>query len=97
MKHSIAFGTGATYGLGHAAGRLFATEGYREVIVTGRPLARMQETSAQLAAQTKRQVFTPPELVSEVGASISSCSMPGWSQVRSACSLRRASRLLRPR
>ncbi len=33
MKHSIAFGTGATYGLGHAAGRLFATEGYREVIV----------------------------------------------------------------
>ncbi len=37
MKHSIAFGTGATYGLGHAAGRLFATEGYREVIVTGAP------------------------------------------------------------
>ena len=112
MEHSIALVTGATSGLGHAAARLLAAEGYREVIVTGRSLARIQETAAQLAAETKRQVFTPLELdltrrpafsprspswSSEVGGSISYCSMPGWSQVRSACSLRRASRRLRPR
>jgi NADP-dependent 3-hydroxy acid dehydrogenase YdfG len=97
MEHSIALITGTTSGLGYAAAR---------------SLARFQETAAQLAAETKTQVFTPLELdlnarlafsprspswSSEVGASISYCSMPGWSQVRSACSLRRASRLLRPR
>ena len=100
MKHSIALVTGATSGLGYAAARLLAGEGYREVIVTGRSLARVQETAAQLAAETKRQVFTPLELdlndagqrsvrrsprwSSEVGRSISYCSMPGWSQLRSA-------------
>ena len=111
MEHSIALVTGATSGLGHAAARLLAAEGYREVIVTGRSLARIKETAAQLAEETKKQVFTPLELdldtpasvqsaspsSSEVGASIFSYSMPGWSQVRSACSLRRASRQLRPR
>ncbi len=62
FKHSIALVTGATSGLGHAAARLLAAEGYREVIVTGRSLARIQETAAQLAAETKTQVFTPLEL-----------------------------------
>ena len=62
MKHSIALVTGATSGLGYAAARLLAAEGYREVIVTGRSLAQIKETAAQLAAETKRQIFTPLEL-----------------------------------
>ena len=62
MKHSIALVTGTTSGLGYAAARMLATKGYRQVIVTGRSLARVQETAAQLAAETKRQVFTPLEL-----------------------------------
>ena len=76
MKHSIALVTGTTSGLGYAAASMLAIKGYRRVIVTGRSLARVQETAAKLAAETKTQ---------------------GWSQVRSACSLRRASRRLRPR
>jgi NAD(P)-dependent dehydrogenase (short-subunit alcohol dehydrogenase family) len=59
MKHSIALVTGTTSGLGHAAARMLAAKGYAEVIVTGRSLARAQETSAELAAETKTQVFTP--------------------------------------
>ena len=40
-----------------------ATKGYRQVIVTGRRLAQVQKTAAQLAAETKKtQVFTPLEL-----------------------------------
>jgi len=62
MKHSIALVTGATSGLGYAAARLLAAKGYREVIVTGRSLAQIKETAAQLTAETKRQVFTPLEL-----------------------------------
>ena len=62
MEHSIALVTGATSGLGHAAARLLAAEGYREVIVTGRSLAQIKETAAQLAAETKQQIFTPLEL-----------------------------------
>ena len=62
MEHSIALVTGATSGLGYAAARMLAAEGCREVIVTGRSLARVQETAAQLAAETKTQVFTPLEL-----------------------------------
>ncbi|HTV08765.1 MAG TPA: SDR family NAD(P)-dependent oxidoreductase [Candidatus Aquilonibacter sp.] len=62
MKHSIALVTGATSGLGHAAARLLAGEGWREIIVTGRSLAGAQQAAAQLAAETKRQVFTPLEL-----------------------------------
>jgi NADP-dependent 3-hydroxy acid dehydrogenase YdfG len=53
MKHSIALVTGATSGLGHAAARALAGEGWREIIVTGRSLARVQETAAQLAAETR--------------------------------------------
>src|SRR5579859_5217206 len=62
MKRSIALVTGATSGLGYAAARLLAAKGYREVIVTGRSLAQIKETAALLAAETKRQVFTPLEL-----------------------------------
>lgn len=62
MNHSIALITGATSGLGDAAARILAGEGYREIIVTGRSLARVQETAAQLAAETKTQIFTPLEL-----------------------------------
>ena len=62
MEHSIALVTGATSGLGYAAARLLAAKGYREVIVTGRSVAQIKETAAQLAAETKRQVFAPLEL-----------------------------------
>jgi NADP-dependent 3-hydroxy acid dehydrogenase YdfG len=47
MEHSIALITGTTSGFGYAAAR---------------SLARVQETAAQLAAETKTQVFTPLEL-----------------------------------
>ncbi len=59
MERSIALVTGATSGLGHAAARLLAADGWREIIVTGRSLAGITETAAQLAAETKTQVFTP--------------------------------------
>ena len=72
MKHSIALVTGATSGLGYAAARILAGEGWREIIVTGRSLARVQETAAQLAAETKRQVFTPLELDLNAPASVQS-------------------------
>ncbi|BCQ53262.1 SDR family NAD(P)-dependent oxidoreductase [Burkholderia gladioli] len=62
MEHSIALVTGATSGLGQAAARLLAEGGWREVIITGRSLAQVQETAEQLAAETKRKVFTPLEL-----------------------------------
>ena len=72
MEHSIALVTGATSGLGHAAARLLAAEGYREVIVTGRSRARIQETAAQLASETKTQVFTPLELELDTPSSVQS-------------------------
>jgi NADP-dependent 3-hydroxy acid dehydrogenase YdfG len=59
MRHSSALVTGTTSGLGHAAAKLLAAEGCRQVIVTGRSLARVQETALQLAAETKTEVFTP--------------------------------------
>ncbi len=62
MKHSIVLVTGATSGLGHAASRMLAAEGCREVIITGRSLARAQETARELTTETKKQVFTPLEL-----------------------------------
>ena len=57
MEHSIALVTGTTSGLGYAAASMLATEGCRQVIVTGRSLARVQETAAQLAAETKTTGF----------------------------------------
>src|SRR5258707_10245772 len=72
MKHSIALVTGTTSGLGYEAARMLAIKGYREVIVTGRSLARVQETAAQLAAETKTQVFTPLELDLDTPSSVQS-------------------------
>ena len=71
-KHSIAFITGATSGVGYAAARLLSEEGWREIIVTGRSLAKAQEAAAQLAAQTKTQVFTPLELELDKPSSVKS-------------------------
>lgn len=70
MEHSIVLVTGATSGLGYAAARTLAGEGWREIIVTGRSLARAQETAAQLATETGRQVFTPLELELDTPASV---------------------------
>ena len=72
MEHSIALVTGTTSGLGYAAARALAGEGWREIIVTGRSLARAQETAAQLAAETKMQVFTPLELDLDTPSSVQS-------------------------
>jgi NAD(P)-dependent dehydrogenase (short-subunit alcohol dehydrogenase family) len=72
MEHSIALVTGTTSGLGYAAARILAGEGWREIIVTGRSLARVQETAAQLAAETKTQVFTPLELDLDTPSSVQS-------------------------
>ncbi len=72
MEHSIALVTGTTSGVGYTAAHILAEEGWREVIVTGRSLARTQETAAQLAAETKKQVFTPLELDLETPSSVQS-------------------------
>ncbi|MHC5541683.1 SDR family NAD(P)-dependent oxidoreductase, partial [Singulisphaera rosea] len=72
MEHSIALVTGTTSGLGYAAASMLATKGYRQVLVTGRSLARVQETAAQLAAETKTQVFTPLELELDTPSSVKS-------------------------
>lgn len=72
MEHSIALVTGATSGLGYAAARILAGEGWREIIITGRSLARAKEAATQLAAETKRQAFTPLELELDTPASVQS-------------------------
>jgi NAD(P)-dependent dehydrogenase (short-subunit alcohol dehydrogenase family) len=70
MEHSIALVTGTTSGLGYVAAGMLATNGYRQVIVTGRSL--VQQTAAQLAAETKKQVFTPLELDLDSPSSVQS-------------------------
>ena len=72
MEHSIALVTGSTSGLGYAAAHALAGEGWREIIVTGRSLARVQETAAKLAAEAGRQVFTPLELDLDTPSSVQS-------------------------
>ena len=72
MEHSIALVTGTTSGLGYAAASMLATKGYRHIIITGRSLAGVQKTVAQLAAETKRQVFTPLELDLDKPSSVQS-------------------------
>ena len=72
MEHSTALVTGATSGLGQEAARLLALRGWREIIITGRSLRGAQESSAQLAAQTKKQVFTPLQLELDTPSSVQS-------------------------
>jgi NAD(P)-dependent dehydrogenase (short-subunit alcohol dehydrogenase family) len=72
MKHSFALVTGTTSGLGYAAAGLLAAKGYHQVIVTGRKLAQVQKTAAQLAAETKKKVFTPLELDLDSPSSVES-------------------------
>jgi NAD(P)-dependent dehydrogenase (short-subunit alcohol dehydrogenase family) len=72
MERSIALVTGTTSGLGYAAASILAKEGWREVIVTGRSLAKVRVTAVQLAAETKRQVFTPLELDLDTPSSVAS-------------------------
>jgi len=62
VEHSIALVTGTTSGLGYAAANTLARERWSEIIVTGRSLAGIKETVAQLEAETKKPVFTPLEL-----------------------------------
>ena len=73
MEHSIALVTGATSGLGHAAARLLAEEGWREIIVTGRSLAVAQQAAAQLAAENKK-IFTPLALDLDRPSSVQSAA-----------------------
>ena len=72
MQRSVALVTGATSGLGNAAAFLLAGEGYREVFVTGRSLARITEVAAQTAAKARTQIFTPLELELDEPSSVKS-------------------------
>jgi NAD(P)-dependent dehydrogenase (short-subunit alcohol dehydrogenase family) len=72
MEQLIALVTGTTSGLGYAAASMLAIKGYRQVIVTGRSLAQVQETAAQLAAENKTLVFTPLELDLDTPSSVES-------------------------
>ncbi len=72
MEHSIALVTGTTSGLGYAAAQLLAGKGWREIIVTGRRLNRVQETAAQLAGEAKKEIFTPLEVDLDKPSSVQS-------------------------
>ena len=72
MEHSIALITGTTSGLGYAAAGLLAAKGYKQVIVTGRRLAQVQQSAAQLGAETKKKIFTPLELDLDSPSSVQS-------------------------
>ena len=72
MEHSIALVTGATSGLGYAAARILAGEGWGEIIVTGRSLSGARQAAAQLAAENKTVIFTPLELDLNAPASVES-------------------------
>ncbi len=72
MEHKIALVTGATSGLGQAAARLLAEEGWREIIVTGRSLAGAMQAAVQLAAEHKTVTFTPLALDLDKPSSVQS-------------------------
>jgi NAD(P)-dependent dehydrogenase (short-subunit alcohol dehydrogenase family) len=72
MKNSFALVTGTTSGLGYAAACLLAAKGYKHVIVTGRRLAQVQQTAIQLAAESKKRIFTPLELDLDSPSSVQS-------------------------
>ena len=82
MKNSFALVTGTTSGLGYAAAGLLAAKGYRQVIVSGRSLARVQQTAAQLAAETEKNIFTPLELDLDSPSSVQSAlnELVKWGQ-----------------
>jgi len=71
MEHSIALVTGATSGLGQAAARLLAEEGWREIIVSGRSQAGAQQAAAQFAAEYSN-IFTPLALDLDQPSSVQS-------------------------
>lgn len=72
MRYSTALVTGTTSGLGQAAARLLAAEGFRQIIVTGRTLGRAEEAAAELRAETRAQVFLPLELDLNAPTSVAS-------------------------
>ena len=82
MNRQFALVTGTTSGLGYAAARLLAGEGCRQIIITGRRLAQVQQTAAQLAAETKKKVFVPLELDLDTPSSVQSAlaELVEWGQ-----------------
>ena len=72
LQGKTALITGATSGVGYAAARALAGEGWGEIIITGRSLTGAQEAATKLAAETKTQVFTPLELELDTLSSVQS-------------------------
>jgi NAD(P)-dependent dehydrogenase (short-subunit alcohol dehydrogenase family) len=58
----VALVTGATSGLGHSAARQLADLGYRQVFITGRTRAKVEQAAAQLSAESGKQVFAGVEV-----------------------------------
>lgn len=72
MNDSTALITGATSGVGYAAARILAAEGWQKIIVTGRKSAEAQAAAARLEVETTTHVFTPLELELDTPASVQS-------------------------
>jgi NAD(P)-dependent dehydrogenase (short-subunit alcohol dehydrogenase family) len=72
LQGKTALVTGATSGVGYAAARILAGDGWGEIIITGRSLADAKEAAAKLATETKLQVFTPLELELDTLSSVQS-------------------------
>ena len=56
MEQSIALVTGTTSGLGHAAARLLAIKGYRQIIVTGRSLTGLKKRPRNWRLRPRKRV-----------------------------------------
>jgi NAD(P)-dependent dehydrogenase (short-subunit alcohol dehydrogenase family) len=72
LQGKTALVTGSTSGVGYAAARILAGDGWGEIIITGRSLADAKEAAAKLATETKLQVFTPLELELDTLSSVQS-------------------------
>ena len=72
MEHSVALITGAPSGVGYAATRALAEEGWRQIIITGRSLTEAQKAATKLATETNRHVFTPLGLELDTLSSVQS-------------------------